>query len=90
MIVVLEVVMMMMIMGLLTCKSGKTCATQILLGSGRSASARMGPEQGSETNSFDAWCNFRYGDGDDGAGDDGAGVGVGDDVNDHLEHKRGR
>ena len=35
--------------------------------------------------------NYRYGDGDDGAGDDdGAGVGVGDDVNDHLEHKRGR
>ena len=29
--------------------------------------------------------NYRYGD-----GDDGAGVGVGDDVNDHLEHKRGR
>ena len=83
--------MMMMMMGLLTCKSDKTCATQILLGSGRSASARMGPEQGSETNSFDAWCNYRYGDGDGGAGDDdGAGVGVGDDVNDHLEHKRGR
>ena len=89
MIVMLEVVammmMMMMMMGLLTCKSGKTCATQILLGSGRSASAQMGPEQGSETNSFDAWCNYRYGD-----GDDGAGVGVDDDVHEHLEHKRGR
>ena len=88
MIVMLEVVtmmMMMMMMGLLTCKSGKTCATQILLGSGRSASAQMGPEQGSETNSFDAWCNYRYRD-----GDDGAGVGVDDDVHEHLEHKRGR
>ena len=50
----------------------------------------MGPEQGSETNSFDAWCNYRCGDGDDGGGDDGAGVGVDDDVNGHLEHKRGR
>ena len=45
----------------------------------------MGPEQGSETNSFHAWCNYRYGD-----GDDGAGVGVDDDVHEHLEHKRGR
>ena len=45
----------------------------------------MGPEQGSETNSFDAWCNYRYRD-----GDDGAGVGVDDDVHEHLEHKRGR
>ena len=88
MIVMLQVVMMMMMMmmmGLLTCKSGKTCATQILLGSGRSASAQMGPEQGSETNSFDVWCNYRYRD-----GDDGAGIGVDDDVHDHLEHKRGR
>ena len=25
----------------------------------------MGPEQGSETNSFDAWCNYRDGDADD-------------------------
>ena len=34
--------------------------------------------------------HYRYGDGDDAGGDDGAGVGVDDDVNGHLEHKRGR
>ena len=44
---------MKMMLMISTCTSDKTCASQDQLGNGRSASAQMGPEQGSEDDDHD-------------------------------------
>ena len=58
MIIMMTMEMNMMIVKLdklliTTCTSDKTCASQDQLGNGRSASAQMGPEQGSEDDDDD-------------------------------------